>query len=113
MDVETIAIQYGSAGAQYLTNMLKELGMNKSLKPIVYNDNNSTISHIRSSNRHANARMNVLWSCLRQEFTQNKFNLKFLCGKTLNLSDMLTKAKSGMLNLYYKCARLGQIFVPV
>ena len=113
MDVETLAIQYGTVVASYLNSMVIELHLTtRSLKPIVYNDNHSTISHIRSSNKHNNVRMNVIWGILRSEYNNNKFGLRFLCGKTLNLSDTLTKLKSGLTEQFYKALRTGSFYVP-
>jgi hypothetical protein len=112
MDVETLSIQYGSVVSEYLHNMLLELGLARRwLKPVLFNDNNSTITHIKSTNKHNNPRMNVMWSTLRTAYNQNKFGLRFLCGKTKNISDVLTKVKSSLTNLLYRCLRLGKIFV--
>ena len=96
MDAETLSIQFGVNGGQFLSGGLTEFGFhgpNPGPKPITLNDNNSTISHIRSNNKHSNARLNVLWSSLRTAFTKNVFRLRFICGITVNLSDVFTKSK--------------------
>jgi hypothetical protein len=112
LDVETLSIQYGSVVAEYLHNMLMEMGLAKKwIKPILFNDNNSTITHIKSTNKHNNPRLNVMWSTLRTAYNKNKFGLRFICGKTKNLSDCLTKVKSSISNLFYRCLRLGKMFV--
>jgi hypothetical protein len=95
MDVETLALAYGSVTAEYLNNMKKEMQLsNREIKPLIYNDNQSTVTHIRSTNKHKNPRLNVLWAQLREAYTNNQFALGWLCGKAENTSDILTKKSS-------------------
>lgn len=47
MDVETLSLAYGSVTSEYLNNMKKEMELsNREIKPLIYNDNKSTVSHI-------------------------------------------------------------------
>ncbi|CAD7970894.1 unnamed protein product [Amoebophrya sp. A25] len=111
LDVATLSIQCGSVAAEYLQNL--GLGMQvvcSKLKPCIFNDNDSTITHVKSSNKHKNPRMSVIWGALRQAFTSNKLALKFLCGKSLNIVDVGTKLKSNALPLFIKSLRLGKLF---
>ena len=113
MDVETLSIQYGSVVGQYLTDFLVELQLTaRRLKPVIFNDNQSTVNHIKSTNKHQNVRLNVIWSTLRQAFTRNQFALSHTCGKSLNLSDVLTKSKTSISALFLKALRLGKIYLP-
>ena len=101
LDVETLSLAYGSVTSEYLNNMKKEMQLSdREIKPFIYNDNNSTVSHIRSSNKHKNPRLNVLWSVLREAYTNNQFAIGWLCGKTQNTGDLLTKRTSPMLNIF-------------
>jgi len=112
LDVETLSIQYGTCVAKYLDGLGTELGLFTGLKPVIYNDNQSTVSHLKSTNRHSNARMNVLWETLRRAYTENEYALQFICGKTLNISDCLTKLKTPLNTLLLKALRLGKLYLP-
>ena len=113
MDVETLAIQYSSVVVEYLNNMAKEMQLSKTqIKPLIYNDNQGTIDHMKSSNKHNNPRLNVIWATLREAYTNNKFGLRWLCGKTRNTSDILTKLGSCMEALFFRSCHLGKILIP-
>jgi len=104
LDMETLAIQYGNQVGTYLNHILVKLGLNKSkLKPI---------THISSGNRHANARLNVIWQCLREGYDRNLFGLRHISNE-YNLSDTLTKVKSNVSDLFRKCLRLGKLYLPI
>jgi len=76
MDVETLSIAYATNCSAFLNCIITELDMNrKKIKPLTFNDNNSTISHIVSDNRHKNMRLNVIWGALRESYTKNVFGL--------------------------------------
>ena len=113
LDCETLAIQYSSNACEFLKGLAIEFGlMSASSKPIIYNDNMSTISHICATNRHNNDRLNVIWSALRQGYNENRFGLKFICGKTLNIADCLMKLRSPLADLFYRTLRLGKVLLP-
>ena len=113
LDMETLATQYGNQVGTYLNHILVELGLNKSkLKPIIYSDSNSVVTHISSGNRHANARLNVIWQCLREGYDRNLFGLRHISNE-YNLSDTLTKVKSNVSDLFRKCLRLGKLYLPI
>lgn len=114
MECETLAISWSTCVARYLTGLVTELGLNEKqyLKPVILNDNNSTISHLRSGNKANNPRLTVLWSTLCDSFNRGEFGLRHICGKTSNISDVLTKQKSPILTLLLKCLRLGKSYIP-
>ena len=58
MDAETIAIQFSYNIGQFLKGFLVELGLGLNTDPVcILNDNNSTISHIKTTNTHKNPRL--------------------------------------------------------
>lgn len=80
---------------------------------LVFNDNNGLCSHIGTTNVHKNPRLNVIWSSLRDDYTDNIISLKWIDGKLRNLSDMLTKVKSSILDAFYRSCQLGKVLIPV
>ncbi|CAD7940144.1 unnamed protein product [Amoebophrya sp. A25] len=113
LDAELIATQFGYNLSKYLQGFAIELGLSQPSDPVlVYNDNNSNISHIRSSNRHSNPRLNSLWSCLRTYYQDGKMVLRHICGKTLNFSDVLTKPSSPLISVLTKVIFRGKIYIP-
>ena len=79
---------------------------------LLLNDSNSAITHTKSTNKHANPRLNVLWAALRAAYERNEFSLRFICGKTLNLADVLTKIKSSLSDVFLRVLRLGKVVIP-
>ena len=89
-----------------------ELGLvAPSVPTLIYNDNKSLVTHVRSSNSHKNARLISVWSLLRNSYNEGRIVLRWLCGKTQNLSDVLTKVKSPMTSLLCQAMGKGSITI--
>jgi hypothetical protein len=112
MEVETLSLQYASSKAYWLSGLVLELGLSdRRIPPVICGDNNSTISHIQSGNKHAsNPRMAVIWRSLSEDHRRNIASFRWVETK-INLADALTKAKTSVYNLLLQCFRLGKIFV--
>jgi len=65
---------------------------------------------VKGSKAHANAALNVLWSDLRLDFSQNKFALEYLRAG-LSLGDVFTKEKSDVYELLLKALNSGRILL--
>ena len=111
LDCETLSVQYGTNTAQYLTGLATEMGI-KCGRPTIYNDNNSCVSHIKSSNKSANARLNVIFNTLSESYSNGKYALYHICGKERNIADIFTKSKSNMTNLFYRSLKIGKLSLP-
>ena len=114
LECETLSIAWGSVVARFLTGLVMELQLSRQkIPPLLLNDNQSSVSHVATGNKHANPRLNVIWSTLCSSFSKNEFVLRWLCGKNENLGDVLTKAKSPvLLPKLLKALRTGKIFIP-
>ena len=114
MDCETLSVAYASNVSRYLTGIACEMGVikNKSVRPLILNDNNSCVTHIKSNNKPHNLRLSVLFNTLSRSYTKGEFSLRWICGKTRNVADVLTKDKSPLWQLFMKALRDGKLFVP-
>jgi hypothetical protein len=115
MDSETLSVVHGRDQLTHLNNMLLEIGLTKpsgNTNPIVLNDNNSLVSHIRSQKFHSNPRLHLIWDGLRTAYTSSKFLLLWVCGKTRNVADILTKPKSPLRELLHQYVMVGKIRIP-
>lgn len=113
LDVETLSVQWGSNVCKFLTSLILELQLTiDKRRPLLFNDSDGLITHLKSTNKHSNMRLNVIFSTLRDSYTRNEFMLRWLCGKTMNLADILTKLKSAMLEPFRKAVRLCKWLVP-
>ena len=113
LDVETIAVTWGTNVATYLSFMALEIGLTRVFRrPLILSDSKDLITHIRSTNKHKNLKLNVVWHNLRTAYTQNQYALRWICGKSWKISDTLTKLKTGLAKLFSQTMRTGIIFVP-
>ena len=113
LDAELISAQWGSNLGLYLQSLYVEMGLVSPGTPVlILNDNKSNVSHIRSTNRHTNPRLQALWAVLRENYDKGKISLRWLCGQTKNVSDVLTTGKSNLTRLMLRYLLKGQIEVP-
>lgn len=113
LDAETCSVQHTRSGGLFLNSFLKELGLNRDSNLLIFNDNKSLCSHIQTTNVHKNPRLNVIWSSLRDDYTNNNISLRWICGKWRNISDILTKVKSSLLEAFYRSVQVGKVLIPV
>ncbi len=100
LDGEVIATQYAYNLAKYLHEIASALHLTRPDDPVlVLNDNSANVSHVKSTNRHQNPRLNSIWTVLRDNFTNGNLQLRWVCGKLKNVADALTKPKSALEKL--------------
>ena len=81
-----------------------------SLQEMTYSDNDSYATHITSSSKHHNPRLNLLWDNLRRAWTNNEFVLPW-AESSQNFADPLAKVKSDVEELLFQSLR-GPILIP-
>lgn len=74
LDAETCSVQHTRSGGSFLNSFLKELGLDRDSNLLIFNDDKSLCSHIQTTNVHKNPRLNVIWSSLRDDYTDNNFS---------------------------------------
>ena len=114
LDGEVVVSQWGYNIGRYIQDIAVELSLIQAPKQpvLVLNDNNANVTHVRSTNRHANPRLNSIWGCLRDSYHKGSLCLRFVCGKFKNVADGLTKFRSPLTGLLQPCVFRGKIEVP-
>ena len=113
LDGEVIVTQWGFNLCKYLQEICIEIGLIREGTPVlVLNDNNGHITHVKSTNRHCNPRLNSVWAVLRESYNKNLLTLRYICGKLKNIADPLTKVKSPLTSLLLQSIFRGRIEIP-
>ena len=76
---------------------------------MVFNDNRSLVTHVRSTNRHQNPRLTSVWSLLRDLYSSHRLVIRWISRETQNVADVLTKERSPLLGLLLQYLRKGKI----